>query len=169
MEPLQDGLEGVIESGELPDDHSTAGAYLKRNPAAREEVTAMIEISRFIRETLSVAPDEIESLEPAPGFYSRVLARIEAENGPPSFWSFFLEPFGRRLVYASLGLAGLLFAATFLDTAPPEPPSVATIPVERVVHGAILASDGDGLPIMESSSRDEDRGATLVQLTTYNQ
>jgi len=49
-----------------------------------------------------------EELEPAAGFYARVMQRIE-EEGVASVWSVFLEgPFGKRLVFASLALAVLL-------------------------------------------------------------
>jgi hypothetical protein len=49
-----------------------------------------------------------EEVEPAPGFYARVLQRIE-ERGNRSIWSVFSDsPFGRRLAYASLTIAILL-------------------------------------------------------------
>jgi hypothetical protein len=49
-----------------------------------------------------------EEMEPAAGFYARVMQRIE-EEGVASIWSVFLEgPFGKRLVFASLALAILL-------------------------------------------------------------
>jgi hypothetical protein len=47
-------------------------------------------------------------LEPAPGFYARVMQRIE-ENGVYSIWSVFTEgPFGKWLAYGSLAIALLL-------------------------------------------------------------
>jgi hypothetical protein len=49
-----------------------------------------------------------ELLEPAPGFYARVLQRIE-ERAKDSIWaSFIYSPFAKRLVYASLTLALML-------------------------------------------------------------
>ncbi len=49
-----------------------------------------------------------EEVEPAAGFYARVLQRIE-ERGSRSIWSVFTDsPFGRRLAYASLTIAILL-------------------------------------------------------------
>ena len=79
MQPLEDGLEGMIESGRLPDENTPVGAYLKSNPAAREEVTGMMDLSRLIRENFTLSAEEREDLEPAPGFYARVLSRIEAQ------------------------------------------------------------------------------------------
>ncbi len=43
-----------------------------------------------------------EEVEPAPGFYARVLQRIE-ERESESLWSFFIDsPFSKRLALASL-------------------------------------------------------------------
>lgn len=176
MRPLEDGLEGMIERGQLAEEGS-AGVFLKSNAAAREEVTGMIEISRQIRENFKLSAQEADSLEVTPGFYARVLARIEAETAQPGIWNFFLEPMGRRLVYASLALATLLFAATFMDTAmdtamntgQPGGSDLVVSESGTVVHGAVLASDSYEMPVVESSNPEDDRGAALVQLTTYNQ
>ena len=49
-----------------------------------------------------------EEVEPAPGFYARVLQRIE-ERAKESIWAVFVDsPFGKRLAYSSLLLAVLL-------------------------------------------------------------
>jgi hypothetical protein len=46
--------------------------------------------------------------EPYPGFYARVMQRIE-DSAKDSIWSVFIDsPFGKRLAYASLGIAALL-------------------------------------------------------------
>lgn len=46
--------------------------------------------------------------EPRPGFYARVMERIETE-GPISIWNLFIESaFGRRIAYASVALALVL-------------------------------------------------------------
>ncbi len=174
MQPLEDGLEGMIESGKMPEDHTPAGAYLRANPAAKEEVASMMDLSRQIRESFALSADERDSLEVAPGFYARVLAQIEAQAAPPSIWNFFLEPLGRRLVYASLALALLLAAANVFDATPvndveiaaTQPAPAGAIPV---LHGTVLASDSDSIPVVESTSQDEDRGAALMQLATYEQ
>jgi hypothetical protein len=51
------------------------------------------------------APDDIE---PAPGFYARVMQRIE-ERAKESIWAGFIySPFAKRLTYASLAIALLL-------------------------------------------------------------
>lgn len=174
MKPLEDGLEGMIETGKLPDEKTPVGAYLKANPAALEEVSAMMDLSKLIRDNFQLSAEEREEVEPAPGFYSRVLARLESQALPPSIWNFFLEPFGMRLVYASLALAVLLFTATIIDSASSDEQATASNEfVEAVqdssMQGAFLASDSSGAPVVESANPNEDRGAALMQLTTYDQ
>jgi len=49
-----------------------------------------------------------DDMEPAPGFYARVMQRIE-ERAKDSIWAGLLySPFAKRLVYASLTLAVML-------------------------------------------------------------
>jgi hypothetical protein len=56
--------------------------------------------------TLRVA----EELEPAPGFYARVLQRIE-ERAKETMWgAFLISPFAKRLTYSSLAVAVMLGA-----------------------------------------------------------
>ena len=63
-------------------------------------MTTQAELIRLLR-----APEE---MEPAPGFYARVLQRIE-ERTKDSIWAVFLyPPFAKRLVYASLSVALML-------------------------------------------------------------
>jgi anti-sigma factor RsiW len=55
----------------------------------------------------TLRPPEGE-IEPAAGFYARVMQRIE-ECTKDSIWSVFIySPFGKRLAYASLAIAALL-------------------------------------------------------------
>ncbi|MBV8552465.1 MAG: hypothetical protein JOY54_14275 [Acidobacteriaceae bacterium] len=49
-----------------------------------------------------------EEVEPAAGFYARVMQRIE-ERAKDSIWAVFVySPFGKRLAYASLTIAVVL-------------------------------------------------------------
>jgi hypothetical protein len=173
MKPLEDGLEGMIESGRLPAENSSVGAYLKANPEARQQVLDMIDISRLIRENFQLSPSEHADLEPAPGFYARVMARIESQALPPSIWNFFLEPLGMRLVYASLALAALLFAAAFIQPIEQQDELIAAdspivVTGEAPLEGAMLTSDDSLLPLVESTP-DNDRGSALANLTAYEQ
>jgi hypothetical protein len=49
-----------------------------------------------------------EELDPSPGFYARVVQRIE-ERAKDSIWAVFIySPFSKRLMYASLTIAVML-------------------------------------------------------------
>lgn len=69
------------------------------------DATAFAEVSQF-RETANLFAllkvDPSEDVEPAPGFYYRVMNRIEAERSEP-FWSVLVQPFMvRRLAFAAM-------------------------------------------------------------------
>ncbi len=126
--------------------------HLRECEACRDEVSWMQEQSQILR-ALS-APRE---MEPAPGFYARVLSRIEAQQSA-SIWGVFLDPiFGRRLVATSLTLAVLLggFVAFREVTNPPSVNEAeAIIAVQE--HPPGLGQD-----------RQRDRDTILVTLATY--
>jgi hypothetical protein len=187
MKPLEEGLEGMIERGSLPGENTPTGAYLVANPKARAEVVEMMELSRMIRENFRLSAEEQEAAEPSAGFYARVMARIEAET-QNSVWSFLFEPFGRRIIYASMALGIVLLAAAMLAPMPeadeavvaqqamemqvePGDETVAPAMSETVLSGAVLASDGErfGLPAVESQNAAVNRGTMLMQLRTYEQ
>jgi predicted anti-sigma-YlaC factor YlaD len=84
-------------------------AHLRACAECREQLSWMQDHSQMLH---LLAPPE--SMDPAPGFYARVLERIEARQ-TASVWNAFLEPaFGRWIVAGSLALAGLMVA--FLAT-----------------------------------------------------
>jgi len=73
-------------------------------------VSAGRKLSEFERQTLALralrTPDDAE---PKPGFYARVMQRIDEARASSSVWSVFLEPlFARRLALASAALVVLL-------------------------------------------------------------
>lgn len=96
---IYDHLEEIL-SGAPPD---SAAKHLHQCEECRAKVAAMAGQAALLRALK--APREVE---PRPGFYARVLERIEAE-GPVSIWNLFAEsPFGKRIAVASLALALLL-------------------------------------------------------------
>src|SRR5512140_617316 len=98
-EPVKEGLEDFLRENGSPE----FAAHLETCRECRDEVERMRELALALR----VLRAEGE-MDPPPGFYARVAARIEAQSRP-SFWSVFLEPaFGRRLMYASATLVVLL-------------------------------------------------------------
>ena len=112
------------------------------SPECREEIAAMREQAAWIRGLRAPA-----DTEPRPGFYARVMERIEAQ-GAASIWSLFFDSqLGRGLALASMTLALCLgmYLVSSEKTAPPEAQA-----------GTILA----GAP---------DRDAVLVNLVTYRE
>lgn len=107
-QPIQDGLEAHL-SGRLPAaERQQFLDHLAQCAGCRLEVDALREHAEMMR--LLRAPQQ---LEPAPGFYARVMERVEAQT-VPSLWSIFLEPaFGGRLTAAALGLFLVLAGAAW--------------------------------------------------------
>src|SRR5215475_7105402 len=95
---IRDHLEVVLAErvdGEAKD------AHLLECEECRTEIEAMREQAGQLRQLKADA-------EPQPGFYARVMERIESQ-GPLSIWSaVFDSPFGRRIAVASMALALIL-------------------------------------------------------------
>ena len=100
-----------------------------------------------------------EELEPAPGFYARVMERIETQKNA-SIWSVFLEPlFARRLMYASAVLTVIM--GILLFTSPKDDMMASTMPEQ------IFAEEAP--PPARLVDLEQDRNTVLVQLTTYQE
>ena len=137
-------------------------AHLGECEDCRESLTLFSEAARLVR-TLRVEPVEAASLELSPGFYARVLNQIESQERP-SIWDIFLQPFGRKLVFASLAMFVVMSAAIFWP-AGPEPEVIAAAPE------AFLSTETGPKAMMVDHrvGNEENRGAVLVQLTTLDQ
>jgi anti-sigma factor RsiW len=116
----------------------------------------------YMRETSSVlaslrAPAESD---PSPGFYDRVMNRIESER-KPSVWSLLLDPiFGKRLVYAALTLVVML--STYLvSTENSADLTIASAP-------ETILSNQSRTPVLTSDT-ERDRDVILVNLATYKE
>lgn len=148
-QPVRDGIEAYLAG--KPD----AGllSHLEACLECREMVTQLVSQSQLIRSLRCPDP-----LDPPPGFYARVMDRIDAEGGS-SIWSVFLEPFfARRLMYASAVLTLLL--GLFLFTSPKEDFSAHSMPEQFLVEEA---------PAAQLVDSEQDRNTVLVQLTTYQE
>lgn len=107
--PIEDGLEDLL-SGRGTEQSKLLREHLAVCTECREEFAPLEEQMREINSLLHTLRPA-EACDPAPGFYARVMDRIETQT-PTSFWSVFLEPvFARRLVYASLALFLVLTSA----------------------------------------------------------
>jgi anti-sigma factor RsiW len=97
---IRNGLEGYLSRRLAPEGLADFRAHLAGCAECRDAVGAFERQSALIR-TLRVPGEE---LAPAPGFYARVLERIDAQR-PVSLWSVFLQPlFARSLALATLAL-----------------------------------------------------------------
>ena len=120
---------------------------------------------------------EEAEIEPRPGFYARVLERIEAQTPISVFTLFFDSAFGRRLAMASLALALLLgvYVISSEQMAEPQIAAVDALPQVTLVsdHVSDMPQDLPGVlndygqPRLVTSAPDQD--AVLVNLVTYRE
>ncbi|MEP7354528.1 MAG: hypothetical protein ABI824_14975 [Acidobacteriota bacterium] len=106
---IVDHLEAVLAKPDLASDHP-ATQHLAQCADCREMVDAMRDHSNLFGVALAVPMTlrGTDAMEPAPGFYARVMERIEAQR-PVSVWNLFFDSlFGRRLATASLAVAMLM-------------------------------------------------------------
>ncbi|PYT14463.1 MAG: hypothetical protein DMG59_17120 [Acidobacteria bacterium] len=153
---IRDHLEEVL-TGSNP----SAEQHLRECQECSAEIAAMREQAAMLREWR--APDA--ALDPQPGFYARVLERIEA-RGATSIWSLFFEsPFGRRIAVASLALA-LLLGVYLVSTEQSAEQTVVAGPQLQLLP-ALPGEDEPGLVLTRAGAPDRD--AVLVNLVTYQE
>jgi predicted anti-sigma-YlaC factor YlaD len=128
--------------------------HLKNCANCRKELEAMQLHSSLFQ---SLRTD----VDPAAGFYARVMNRVETQ-ARPSVWSLFGESaFATRLGYASAMLLVALGTVLVTSTVAEEPLAVAA--PER-----ILAGESDPMPVTMEDQQ-QDRDVVLVNLATYRQ
>jgi hypothetical protein len=150
---VQDHLEEVLaESTET----SPAGAHLAECQDCRNEISVMRQQASLLR--CLRAPEAAPQVRP--GFYARVLERIEAQR-PLSIWELFFDSaFGRRIAIASMALAFLFSIYLVSSERYAEPPVTVGV-------SASPAADYDGQMISEAGLPDKD--TVLVNLVTYRE
>ena len=95
QERLEDYLAGRLNEQDLAEFERRLAADSVKD----EEITAFRATADLFAE---FKVDTSEDMEPVPGFYYRVMERVEAEQGE-SLWSLFLQPFVmRRFAFAAL-------------------------------------------------------------------
>src|ERR1700676_5601392 len=126
--------------------------HLAQCEECRIEIQSMREQTALLRELR--APEGFTS-EPRPGFYARVMERIEAE-GPISIWNLFIESaFGRRIAVASLALALLI--------------GVYVVTTERSAEDATLALQAPQVSTEQSIVAGEDAPAREITRVDQSQ
>ena len=153
-QPIQDRVEEYMnDPGDRkipPEFH----AHLGKCSSCAQEVEAF-QTQRLSLRSLRASVNA----EPSPGFYARVLSRIE-EQTPDSFLAVFLEPaFGRRLAIACLTLVVLM--GTYLVKT--EPGSDLAKPSGVVISQKPSAEFEDG------TVNPRQRDAVLVNLASYQE
>jgi hypothetical protein len=148
-------LEEYLSNANNPRVPPELPQHLASCRECREEVEGMRRQCLLLR-SLQVS----ESLDPAAGFYARVIDRIDSQR-TSSIWSIFLDPiFGRKLVFACLSLVMLLGAYMVSQ----EPPSVLTAGSPEV----IMAIEPHPFEVSGSDVQ-QDRENVLVALASYQE
>jgi anti-sigma factor RsiW len=154
---VRDHIEDIVAGVES----ASVTEHLKACDECRSDVTAMRAQSAALRELR--APDDAE---PRPGFYARVMERIEAQ-GPASIWNLFIESaFGRRIAVASLALALLLGVYVISSERAADQPIVAG---QQAQPAAVLGEDAPGRVITQMSGNQSSNDDVLVNLVTYQE
>lgn len=153
---LEEVLAETIGSGEV-------AAHLAECKDCRDEVNEMRRHASMLRDLRAPQTVSEETLSPRPGFYARVLERIEAQR-PIDIWQLFFDSsFGRRIAIASMALA-FLFSVYLVSSERLEPQTPSAVAVstdvfsEGVQPGMVLTKAG--LP---------DKDAVLINLVTYRE
>jgi len=151
-QPVTERLEEYLHgSGAFPDVEE----HLDKCVECRKEVNGMRAQAAMLRRALRT------DVDPAPGFYARVMNRIESQ-ARPSVWSLFGESiFAKRLAYASATFL-VLVGVVFMSSTQPDQPLASSDPE------VILAGPDRYTPVtMDDGPRD--REVVLVNLATYQQ
>ncbi len=148
-EKLEEYLRGEAGPGELREFHS----HMEGCTECRDSVTGMRDQARLLQ-CLRAS----DAVEPLPGFYARVMGRIESQRAD-SIWSFLLEPvFSRSLVVTSvllvLLLGGYVVSGEFDRPLNPTSPEV------------ILAAEPNPSEMVGLNPQ-RDRNTVLLTLATY--
>ena len=116
------------------------------------------EVRELVKQALLLRASQ-EQLELRPGFYARVMDRIDRQRRPDSFWSVFLEPaLGKRLAYACTAL--VLVLGTYL---------VSSEPGDHNAPPSVVVSQDQPAAGIDGSVRPTDRDAVLVNLASFHE
>lgn len=157
-QPIRDNLEEFLKGSA----HKLPGEFYA-HLAACEGCAA--ELRRHEAQAALLRSLQVDGeVEPRPGFYARVVERIERQR-TPSIWSILLEPaLGRRIAVASAALAVLL--GTYLvttDTAEPEFAATQDVVFTAAPPDSQVSAEQDTIRVQRQ------RDAVLVNLASYHE
>lgn len=156
------------------------GRNSKRDPVSGSGEFTEADIAELLASLRSPGTLDGGDLAPRPGFYGRLVSRIEADQ-KRSIWSVFLEPvFGTRLALASAGLMALL-AVVLLSTPSQTADEMAQQDIQAQSTQALafaepLAITEDGQPAqgvqatpvsLHQMNEADGRNVVLVDLASY--
>jgi len=153
-EPILDYLEEYLRDPGDPSISREFHAHLGSCSSCEDEVRVLA-IQAPILRTLRRPVD----VEPVPGFYARVMTRIE-ERSVDSFWSPLLDRgFGKRLAFACAALA--LLVGTYI---------VSTEPSDHFAspHGIVVMRDS-AVTFEDESVQPQQRDAVLTSFETFRE
>ena len=165
---IRDHLEQVLAGHSSSLEHP-AGKHLAECEECRDAVAAMREQAALLQNLRTPAVE----VEPRPGFYARVLERIEAQTSRSVYELFFDSLFARRIAMASLALALLLgvYVISSEQMAEPQLAGIGALPQARLVSDMPQDLPGVlndyGQPQLVTGTPDQD--AVLVNLVTYRE
>jgi anti-sigma factor RsiW len=140
-----------VSEGAIGERSNDVDQHLASCGECANEISVMQAHSDLLRSFR--APEEVE---PAAGFYARVLQRIE-EHAKASIWAVFIySPYGKRLAFASATLALLL--ASFV---------VAQESRDGHLTGENLMAQDIHTVAPVTGDQSEQRDAVLVNLVSY--
>lgn len=159
---VRDHLEEVLAEARSSAGDS-AGKHLAECQECNEEVNVMRRQAALLRELRAS-----EEKDPRPGFYARVMERIEAE-GAASIWNLFVDSaFGQRLAIASLALAALL-CVCLISVERFSGENQDTQPFTSELRGAVVGEDQPGVMLTGALNSAPDQDSVLVNLVTYRE
>ena len=155
-QPIKDCLEGYLSGMEDPDSVREIEEHLASCARCRRVVEQMRHQSELLK--VLRAPEEVS---PTPGFYAKVVERIESQR-IPSVWAAFLEPaFAKRLAYASFAL--LLVLGTLMIAGLSEPAITAS---DHPYSPEVILAEKPVSPHIGDDVQ-HDRDVVLVNLATF--
>jgi predicted anti-sigma-YlaC factor YlaD len=165
---IRDHLEQVLEERGPAQDHPAA-QHLAECEECREAVAVMREQAAMLRQWRVT---DAEAVEPRPGFYARVMERIEGQTPSSVFTLFFDSLFGRRIAMASLALALLLGVYVISSEQNAEPQLAA---MDALPQAMLVSDMPQDFPVLPDDSQPRlvrgtpDQDAVLVNLVTYRE